>query len=113
MSARANAHITREQLVWIASRLAVNPMMKSRKSGSVIPEPSWKLTVSATGSATSPLMDGPEVGDREYQRERGVGDDRRDGHKREDDRLGNVEPAAWESPPRRIRPSRSRRRSSR
>ena len=61
-SARANAHITREQLVWIASRLAVKPMMNSTNSGLVTSEPSWKAIVSATGSTTSPEMTAPKSG---------------------------------------------------
>ena len=58
-SARANDQITREADVWMASRLAVNPMMKSTKSGLVMPEPSCAEMVSATGSATSPLSTRP------------------------------------------------------
>ena len=37
----------------------MNPMMNRKNSGLVMSEPSWEVIVSATGSATSPLMTAP------------------------------------------------------
>ena len=73
-SARANAHITREQLVWMASRLAVKPMMNRTNSGLVIPSPELEADRLRHRVDDLAADDRPVVRDGEDQGQRGVDD---------------------------------------